>query len=535
VMRTAVVAHDPNHALEPELLGRGTLALTVVPANAELFLFRFESYEAVRAGDVIPRLVPVPTAGIGRVREAAWAADFHPGDECLVVRAVEHDSPASRAGLRAGDLVIRIEGLPCRGALFVRDATSAPGVPLLAHVVALDDAPLEDLFDWRRRVLGDKEPQHRVRFSTPAEPVTCDPREIHLASATDLLAHEAPAVIHLECLRAGEPVTLDVPTGARSGLDCELSAYPLICASTNRLSPGAPLTVDPGSYLVLARAEGREELHTNVMIARGAQVETSIDLLPGGTTPPGFVYVPAGPFLEGGDPQAFNPRAERVTDVPGFFIARKELTNREWYAFVNDPDTLAKIGAAPAGAHLYLPQDDRVMARKAADGQQFEWDAYYATSADSPVLGISWNDAQDYLEWRNRRAAANGEAWRYDLPTESEWEKAARGVDGRAFPWGDRFDPSLAVCLARKDGFLLDAPGGFEPRDESPFGCLDMAGSREEWLRDAVEGSEGRTCRKRGGFWGTSAEIALRCASRPEASRDRFSSSQGLRLALRKP
>jgi formylglycine-generating enzyme required for sulfatase activity len=537
VMRSAVVDHDRTRAFEAELLGRGTLALTVVPQSAEMFLFRWESFETLHGGEGIPRLVPVPTAGIGR----ADGGEFRPGDECLVIRDVEPASLAARAQLRPGDLVVSVDGQPCRGTLFVREvprasAVESAGVPLLARVTALNDERVDGHFDWVRRLAEDKQKRLRfVRFSSSDQPVECDPREIRLADALTLVQGEAPATMRLECLRGGEPVTVNVPGGARAGLSCELTAYPLLLTARNRLAHDLPATLDPGSYLVLARAEGHEDLRFNLVVERGASVQTKIELNSAGTTPPGFVWIPAGPFVEGGDASAHRPREARVADLPGFFMARKELTNQEWYEFVNDPETLAKIAATSPGTHLYLPQDDRVMARKIEEEGGYTWEVYDATSAESPVLGVSWTDVHDYLEWRNRRAEASGEPWRYDLPTEREWEKAARGADARVFPWGNRFDPSLLTCMARASGWLLDAPGGFEPRDESPFGLLDMGGSREEWLRDVAGNSEPPLYRKRSGFWGSSVEVTFRCASRPEASQDRYSSSQGLRLVLRKP
>ena len=68
---------------------------------------------------MVPRLVPVPNRGIGRVREGPWTAGFYPGDLCLRVTEVMPDSPAGRAGLRPGDLVIRLNGQPCGDGLFV--------------------------------------------------------------------------------------------------------------------------------------------------------------------------------------------------------------------------------------------------------------------------------------------------------------------------------------------------------------------------------------------------------------------------------
>src|SRR5690606_23518319 len=96
----------------------------------------------------------------------------------------------------------------------------------------------------------------------------------------------------------------------------------------------------------------------------------------------------------------------------------------------------------------------------------------------TPVMGLSWQDARAYVDWLNAR---NDGLLVFDLPTANEWEKAARGVDGRVFPWGDRWDNDLVVALLRKPYWLNDVPGGFEPRDESPWGVQDLAGHRREW------------------------------------------------------
>ncbi len=537
-MRVAVEEHDPRRQHEAELLGRGTLLVNVAPPEAQLELFRWENYAPARDGDAIPRLVPVPSAGVGRVRDGEWSEGFRTGDVCLTVLSVEPDSISARAGIEAGDLVVSFAGAPCDGGLFVldepRSALASSADAPLARIETVNGAPVSGLFDWSAVLAEAKSPMLRVSLAGRDAPLEFDARKLAPKSELDLLRSGAPAAVQLVCLRAGEARQLELPADTRSGLVCERTAYPLIRAAQNRIAPRTSLVVDPGSYLIVARAPGREEQRVNVLVDRRAAVETTIELLPEGATPPGFVYVPGGPFLEGGDPQAFRPREGRRRELPGFFIARKELTNGEWYEFVNDPATLAKIDERPAGTHLYLPQDDRVLARPRSAGAGYEWDVYSATSAESPVLGLSWTDARDYVAWRNRKAQERGEPWRYDLPSESEWEKAARGVDGRLFPWGNRFDPALTVCLVRKAGFLIDAPGGFEPRDESPFGVLDMAGSREEWLRDVVEDSDPPRCRKRGGHWSTLVEIVFRCASRNEASQDRFGSSQGLRLVARR-
>jgi formylglycine-generating enzyme required for sulfatase activity/tRNA A-37 threonylcarbamoyl transferase component Bud32 len=536
-MRTAAEQHDRRHEYERELLGRGTLTVQVVPADASLHLFRYEDVAVVPGERSIPRLVPVPTAGIGRSRPADWIEGFRPGDGCLVVRDIEPASIADSAGLRPGDLILRIQGQRCGPSVFVASGRSAKSADdqAMAHVtrvLQIDGAPVESLYDWVESATASTPPMHRVRFEGAADEIDCD-----LAAYTPLLPQAValgrmPGPMTLSCLHDGQPLTLEVAANEPTGIDSEVTTYPLIYSTENRIAPGANVTVDPGSYLLLARAPGRVDQRVPVLVERLADASLQIDLIPEGTAPPGFVYVPPGKFTAGGDPKAFQPRSAQTTEVPGFFIARKEVTNRDWYEFVNDPDTSARLSSARAGTNL--PRDERIMARKGAD-DRYTWDVYKYTSADSPVLGVSWTDVRDFLAWRNRKAEAAGEAWRYDLPSEVEWEKAARGVDGRCFPWGNRFDPSLTVCLVRKPGFLLDAAGGFEPCDESPYGVLDMAGSREEWLRDVVPSSEPPRYRKRGGRWNSYVESVFRVASRAEASQDYAAAAEGFRLVLRKP
>lgn len=532
----AVVQYDDAGVHARELLGRGILDVAVHPPGAVLRLFRYEPYETVRSDDPIPRLVPVPTAGVGRVREGPWEGSFHPGDPCLVVAEVAPGTPAAEAGLAPGDLVVALNGNPCGGGIFIRgvDPAGVSGGPVpepLERVRSLNGVAVEGAFDWINAAPPEDGAPDRLLLAGRDEAAVLDRRAVQPATPLALVERGAPVAMVLACLRNGEPVTVDVPAGQRSGIRAEPTANPLILAGGNVIPGGAGFEVDPGSYLIVARCAGCEDQRYPVVVGRGARVACEIRLMPEGSTPAGAVYIPPGPAVLGGDPAALLAGPERHVQMPGFFIARQEATTREWFEFVNDPETLARI--AESGETRYLPRDSKGLIVTRREGGGYDRGAGYP---QTPVFGVSWNDVRDYLAWRNRRAAAAGEPWIYDLPTRDEWERAARGADGRLFPWGDRFDHSLAVSFYRKPKHLLDAPGGFEPCDESPFGVRDMAGSREEWTADPYEGVEvagTANYHVKGGAWGSSVVDAFRLAAGGYKNADATGGNTGFRLVLR--
>ena len=97
--------------------------------------------------------------------------------------------------------------------------------------------------------------------------------------------------------------------------------------------------------------------------------------------------------------------------------------------------------------------------------------------SNHPVHGVSWHGVLLYVEWISETTGIQ-----YRVPTEAEWEKAARGTDGRAFPWGERFDPGC--CNTREGGVGSTTPVGIYPSGASPYGALDMAGNVEEFTAD---------------------------------------------------
>jgi serine/threonine-protein kinase len=110
-------------------------------------------------------------------------------------------------------------------------------------------------------------------------------------------------------------------------------------------------------------------------------------------------------------------------------------------------------------------------------------------------MGVSFFDAEMYAAW-----LAKKEGRPYRLPTEHEWEKAARGADGRFFPWGNGFDPSFCKMALSRPGRPQPEPVGSFPVDESVYGMRDAAGAIREWCDSFFDpGRETRTLR--GGAW----------------------------------
>jgi len=175
-----------------------------------------------------------------------------------------------------------------------------------------------------------------------------------------------------------------------------------------------------------------------------------------------MIEVPAGAFTMGRDDGPADERPAHVVHLPRFRIDRLPVTNAQFAEFLN-----AVGPRGPRGERLY--DDDDADARIHRVGGEWRADRGYERH---PVIEASWAGARAYCAWRGKR-----------LPTEAEWEKAARGTDARRYPWGgDALDATRARFAA---GWNQTAPVDAHPRGASPFGVLDMAGNAWEWVSSA--------------------------------------------------
>ena len=197
-----------------------------------------------------------------------------------------------------------------------------------------------------------------------------------------------------------------------------------------------------------------------------------------GTQPPvndgygDFVYVPAGPFKMGdnfGDGLS-RERPVHTVDLDAFYIAKYETTNGQWRKFRDDPG-YDDVKFWPNGK--VVPKDQVPYWTQANNHGGGTPD-----SDDYPVLGVNWDSAVAYCNWVSAKTGK-----KYRLPTEAEWEKAARGTDQRRYPWGNDIDHTYANYVGSQ-AFDTGMKVGSLPKGVSPYGAYDMAGNVYEWCSD---------------------------------------------------
>jgi formylglycine-generating enzyme required for sulfatase activity len=185
-----------------------------------------------------------------------------------------------------------------------------------------------------------------------------------------------------------------------------------------------------------------------------------------------YLLVPAGAFKMGDNFGDGLPRERPVhtVELDAFYIAKYEMTNGEWKKFRDDPG-YEDTKFWPAGRAV--PKDQIpywTQANNHGGGTP--------NSDDYPVLGVNWDAATAYCNWLSAKTGK-----KYRLPTEAEWEKAARGTDQRRYPWGNEIDHTYANFVGSAPFDTGMKVGSFE-KGKSPYGAYDMAGNVMEWCSD---------------------------------------------------
>ncbi|MFM7584039.1 MAG: SUMF1/EgtB/PvdO family nonheme iron enzyme, partial [Caldilinea sp.] len=181
-----------------------------------------------------------------------------------------------------------------------------------------------------------------------------------------------------------------------------------------------------------------------------------------------YVYVPAGEFEMGSSNGANDESPPHRVYLDAYWIGQTEVTNAQFRRFVDAGGYATERYWSAEGWRAR--KDNKWNAPRCLDDADFNTD-------DQPVVCVSWYEAEAYTRWLSEET---GE--RYRLPTEAEWEKAARGTDGRTYPWGNA--PPDGTLLIYNQNTWGPSPAGSYPAGASPYGALDMAGNVGEWVND---------------------------------------------------
>ncbi|MET0401992.1 MAG: SUMF1/EgtB/PvdO family nonheme iron enzyme, partial [Cystobacter sp.] len=326
---------------------------------------------------------------------------------------------------------------------------------------------------------------------------------------------------------------------------------------------GAPVPVEagpwvgreiaPGDWRVTVRARGHEPVVLPLRLVRGERRLLTPRMFRSDALPRGFVYVPEGRVLFGSAADAsvrgfFNALPLHPRNTEDFLIARHETTYAEWLEYVTSlpvregtrrlPRTSTayhgRLGLERSRGSWRLDFQPGGVAYRVRAGQRLRYANREQRASQDwlrfPVTGISFEDAESYVAWLDRTGRVPGAR----LCTELEWERAARGEDGREFPHGDVLAPDDAnvdITYGKEPGGFGPDEVGTHPASRSPFGVEDMAGNAWEWTRSAVE--SGRVVARGGAYYFASGSARL--ANRELPERTLRDITVGLRVCAEPP
>jgi eukaryotic-like serine/threonine-protein kinase len=299
----------------------------------------------------------------------------------------------------------------------------------------------------------------------------------------------------------------------------------------------------PGSVMLQVSLPGAAAVHLPVVLPRDDAARFTIRLPPIAVVPRGFAYIPEGRFLYGsaGGEEArafYSSQPMHPVETGAYLISLHETTFAEWLEFLRELPDVERAKRTPhvnrqgftvsldeIGARRYrltLGPDDHPYVANEGEPIGYAGRAMRGTQDWSrmPVSGVSFEDAVAYTAWLH----ATGRVPNARPCTEHEWERAARGADGRAFPRSERLEPDDANHDATY-GRVATAFGpdevGSHPASDSPFGVHDLTGNVWEWT---VSAEDSRTPVVRGGSFFQSAAVARPEDRSPDlpARRDAF-------------
>lgn len=184
-------------------------------------------------------------------------------------------------------------------------------------------------------------------------------------------------------------------------------------------------------------------------------------------SPDNMVSVPSGEFVRGSN-EYDHEKPEQLIFLDAFEIAVYPVSNREFKAFIDKDGYNKEEFWTPEGWKWKLEENI---------SEPLYWHDRKWNGANFPVVGVCWYEVVAYANWLSKKTRKS-----YRLPSEAEWEKAARGTDGRRYPWGNNFDKNL--CNSNESRLNRTSPLGLFHGGKSIYGCLDIVGNVDEWCAD---------------------------------------------------
>ncbi len=260
-------------------------------------------------------------------------------------------------------------------------------------------------------------------------------------------------------------------------------------------TPLDSVPVPLGHHLLMLDQPGLAPMRLPITVQRGAKVTRFVSLRAHLDVPEGMVHVPGGTFITGGAPTPYGKSTRlEMEALDDFAIGTFPVTLGEYAAFlaVLDPaEADDRTPLTPGGVALLRREGERFVPHVDPLRPGIK-PAAARIARRLPVVAVRWEDAAAYCAWRATTIGRD-----LCLPSALQWEKAARGVDGRRYPWGDSWDPGFVNRAGALEGAARLEPVGMYGMDQSMYGMRDSCGGVREWCAEEV--GEERACR--GGDW----------------------------------
>ncbi len=291
------------------------------------------------------------------------------------------------------------------------------------------------------------------------------------------------------------------------------------------LSPLNIKDVQNGPWRIKLSKPGYCDALFPIRVKRGQVLEIHGTLYPRENIGDGFCYIPRGEFLMGGDPTCVSARRSHLAMVKDFAISAYLVTCGEYLKFLNSlssvdlESALKRVPRDPMSQRHFWYRDESGQFVLPTANEYMPWSKRW------PIFGISFNDARAYAKWLSQQKGLQ-----FRLPSEAEWEKTARGLDERTYPWGDDFDASFCAVAEGRTGRICPCEVAHYPKDVSPYGVWDMAGLVHEFCDSNFIQGQAELKVLKGSSFQSQGNASARASHRMSVSMDQAILNAGFRL-----